>query len=248
MARAAARKSPVRSSSRRSRQTMEDLAATDYSRPLVRKAALAPLEAQTDMQAVYMNAIEHYDLIFGTGPAGVGKTYICGAMAADALKSKRVDTLIITRPAVDAGESLGFLPGEIEDKYAPYIAPFMAVLTERLGKAEVEYMLKQDRIRAEPLAYMRGHTFKDAFVIMDEAQNATPKQMKLFLTRVGENSTVIVNGDISQKDIPGPSGLVDAIKRTKKIKKVVTVAFTKADIVRSGLCQEIVEAYETTAE
>lgn len=155
-----------------------------------------------------------------------------------------IDKIIITRPAVEAGESLGFLPGEIEDKFDPYLQPFRDVLNERLGKSFVEYMLKIGRIEAAPLAYMRGRTFKRAFVILDEAQNTTPNQMKLFLTRIGHDCKVVVNGDIRQKDIHGQSGLDDAVKRISHIPSVKCVRFTRQDVVRSGLVQEIVEAYE----
>lgn len=222
---------------------LNDIAATDRSMPVPRKVAVEPLKAQTPMQGRYMKAIASHDLTFGTGPAGTGKTYIAGAMAADYLESGLVDQIIITRPAVEAGESLGFLPGELDEKYGPYIQAFLGVLNERLGKSKVEYLMKSGKITAVPLAYMRGLTFKDAFVIMDEAQNATPVQMKLFLTRIGIGSKVVVNGDTDQTDIHGPSGLTDAIKRVGFIPSVGVIEFGFDDIVRSGLVQEIVRAY-----
>lgn len=207
------------------------------------KPASGPLKAQTPNQERYIKAIKNAQLTFGLGPAGTGKTYIAGALAAQALLDGDVEKIIITRPAVEAGESLGFLPGELEEKYAPYIAAFRQVLVERLGQGRVDYMLKRGTIEAQPLAYMRGLTFKNAFVIMDEAQNATPVQMKLFLTRIGEGGRIIVNGDLEQQDIGGKSGLEDAVSRLSFIPSVQVVRFTMNDIVRSDLCGEIVRAY-----
>lgn len=208
----------------------------------VSRRAAEPIKALNARQGKYIAAIKNGKLIFGLGPAGTGKTFIAGSVAADMLEGGSVEKIIITRPAVDAGESLGFLPGELEEKYEPYIAAFRDVLNERLGKTYVEYLLKIGRIEAQPFAYMRGRTFKNAVVILDEAQNATKEQMKLFLTRIGENCTVIVDGDESQIDI-GNSGLADAVARLAWIPSVRVVRFEKADIVRSGLVQEIVESY-----
>jgi phosphate starvation-inducible PhoH-like protein len=208
------------------------------------RAATEPLKGQTKRQCQYMNAIENFDLVFATGPAGTGKTYICASMAADALKSNKVKKVIVTRPAVEAGESLGFLPGELEDKFDPYLTPFREVLEERLGKSHVENLIKMGRIEAAPLAYMRGRTFKDAFVILDEAQNTSPTQMKMFLTRIGRNAKVVVNGDMAQTDVRGVSGLYDAIRRVSFIPSVKHIAFTREDIVRSGLVGEIIQAYD----
>lgn len=210
---------------------------------IVQRRAKTPIEPLNAKQCKYLSAIRSHTLIFGLGPAGTGKTYIAGSAAAEMLESKEVEKIIITRPAVDAGESLGFLPGELEEKYEPYIAAFRDVLNERLGKSYVEYLLKVGRIEAQPFAYMRGRTFKNAVVILDEAQNATPEQMKLFLTRIGENCTVIVDGDESQADIRN-SGLMDAVKRLSFIPSVKVIQFGTADVVRSGIVQEIIEAYE----
>jgi phosphate starvation-inducible PhoH-like protein len=207
-----------------------------------------PLEARNQAQSDYIGAIESRQLVFGLGPAGVGKTYVCGAIAAEALLCKEVERIIVTRPAVEAGEELGFIPGEIEQKYAPWIQPFRAVLEERLGPSHVENLIKLGRIEAAPLAYMRGRTFKDAFVILDEAQNVTPRQMQLFLTRIGVGSRVVVNGDESQKDIPGPSGLTDAVSRLGSMKEAAIIRFSARDIVRSGLVQEIVMRYARSPE
>lgn len=216
----------------------------EQPRAYIPKIVSTPLQAKTNSQKKYMSAIKSATLTFGVGPAGTGKTYICGAIAAELLQNKTIDKIIITRPAVEAGEKLGFLPGEVEDKYEPYLTPFRDVLNERLGKTFVDYLVKTGRIEPAPLAYMRGRTFKDAIVILDEAQNVTPEQMKMFLTRIGENCKVIVNGDENQKDIPGQSGLTDAIKRISFIPSVQVVKFSSADIVRSGIVQEIVSAYE----
>jgi phosphate starvation-inducible PhoH-like protein len=204
-----------------------------------------PLVLKTETQKRYANAIKAFKLVFGLGPAGTGKTYVAGALAAQALNSKQVEKIVITRPAVEAGEYLGALPGEMEEKYAPYIQAFMDVLNERLGPSFVEYLLKNKKIEAAPLAYMRGRTFKNSFVIFDEAQDSTPVQMKLFLTRIGENCNVVVNGDESQVDIKGTCGLTDAVARLSFIPSIKVVRFTRDDIVRSSLVQEIVQAYES---
>lgn len=202
------------------------------------------IKALSKAQGYYMEAIRAQQLVFATGSAGTGKTWVCAAIAAEMLERKHVDKIIITRPAVEAGESLGFLPGELEEKFDPYLQPFKDVLNERLGKTHVEYLIKRGVIEASPLAYMRGKTFRNAFVILDEAQNTTTNQMKMFLTRIGNNCKVVVNGDTSQKDIAGISGLKDAVERLAWIPAVSHIEFTHADIVRSGLCQEIVMAYE----
>lgn len=203
-----------------------------------------PIHAQNDAQQRYINAIRTQTITFASGPAGVGKTWLAGALAAEQLTGRKIEKIIITRPAVEAGEKLGFLPGEIEEKYAPYLAPFRDVLDERLGKSFVELALKRGKIEAAPFAYMRGRTFKNALVILDEAQNVTPTQMKMFLTRIGENCTVVVNGDLNQKDIPGPSGFDDAIRRLSFIPSISHVKFDHNDVVRSDIVQEIVQAYE----
>lgn len=212
------------------------------------KHSIEPLTAKTENQKRYISAIKAAILTFGIGPAGTGKTYIAGALAAEAFRKKEVERIIITRPAVDAGESLGFLPGELSEKYAPYIDPFRQVLEERLGKGAVGYMQKYKTLDAQPLAYMRGRTFSNAFVILDEAQNVTPDQMKLFLTRIGQNCKVVVDGDISQKDIRGISGLEDAVKRLAWIPSVRMIEFGLEDVVRSGLVADIIMSYRKPEE
>lgn len=213
-------------------------------RPRTEKVDRSPIEGKNDAQKRYLNAIKHFQLVFATGPAGTGKTWLAAAYAAQQLADKQIDKIIITRPAVEAGEELGFLPGEIDEKFDPYLQPFRDCLNERLGKSFVDYLIKSGSIEAAPLAYMRGRTFKNAIVILDEAQNTTPTQMKMFLTRIGEGCRVIVNGDVGQKDIRGESGLADAVARCTWIPSVKHVIFQRADIVRSGLVQELVEAYE----
>jgi phosphate starvation-inducible PhoH-like protein len=204
-----------------------------------------PLTARTPAQQQYINAIKHHCLTFGIGPAGTGKSYCAGALAAEALESGRIERIILTRPAVEAGEQLGFLPGELEEKYAVYIDAFRDILNERLGRGVVDYCLRHGRIVGAPLAYMRGKTFNEnTFVILDEAQNTTPAQMKMFLTRIGENSKVVINGDIRQSDIRGPNGLEDAVRRVQGLPGVHIHSFEREDIVRSGMVRHILDRYE----
>lgn len=202
-----------------------------------------PVEALNETQKRYLNAIKANELIFGVGPAGTGKTYMPTALAAEALMAKRIKKIIVSRPAVEAGESMGFLPGELEEKYEPYLAPVRSILIERMGKGPMEYALKAKQIEPIPIGFMRGMTFRDCWVIIDEAQNVSPKQMKMILTRIGENCKVIVCGDTDQKDIPGISGLADAVARTKWIKSVRTIKFTRDDVVRSGMVRDILISY-----
>lgn len=202
-------------------------------------------KARTPSQQVYINAILSNALTFGIGPAGTGKSYCAGALAAAALESGKVERIIITRPAVEAGENLGFLPGGLDEKFAVYIDAFRDILNERLGSGTVDYCLRHGRIVAAPLAFMRGKTFDSkTFVILDEAQNTTISQMKMFLTRIGENCKVVINGDIRQSDIRGKSGLADAVARLQNVDNVYVHEFERADIVRSGLVREIIELYE----
>lgn len=206
----------------------------------------SPLEARNPAQQKYINAIKNYCLTFGIGPAGTGKSYCAAALAAEALESGRIERIILTRPAVEAGENLGFLPGEVEDKFAVYIDAFRDILNERLGRGVVDYCLRHGRIVGAPLAYMRGKTFNNNnFVILDEAQNTTPVQMKMFLTRIGDDCKVVINGDIRQSDIRGNNGLEDAIQRVQGLPGVHVHKFDKADIVRSGLVRHLLDRYET---
>lgn len=202
------------------------------------------ITARNKAQKDYLKAMRDYSITFGVGPAGTGKTYLCGAIAAQDLLDKKVEKIIITRPVVEAEENLGFLPGTLEDKFAPYFRPFKDVLDERMGRSHVEYLIKHGVIEIAPLAYMRGRSFKNCWVVLDEAQNTTPNQMKLFLTRLGEGCRVVINGDLSQKDIKGKSGLEDALGTLKHLSSIGFTTFDKEDIVRSGVVKEIVEAYE----
>lgn len=216
--------------------------------PIKSQRNTEPLKPKTETQKRYINAIKNFTLTFGVGPAGTGKSYIAAALAAQALDRGDIERIIITRPAIEAGESLGFLPGELEEKYEPYIAAIRNVLDERLGKSYVDYLLKAGRIVASPLAYMRGMTFRNAYVILDEAQNTTPSQMKLFLTRIGENCKVIIDGDPAQSDIKGPNGLEDAIQRISWIPSVKVIEFGIDDVVRSGIVAEILKSYYQTGD
>lgn len=214
---------------------------TAYSPP----RSVQPLRAKTPAQQDYINAISRHSLTFGIGPAGTGKSYCAGALAAEALESGRIEQIILTRPAVESGEHLGFLPGDLDEKFAVYIDAFRDILNERLGAGTVDYCLRHGRIVAAPLAYMRGKTFNSkTFVILDEAQNTSPAQMKMFLTRIGEDCKVVINGDINQSDIRGPNGLADAVERLSDLPNVYVHEFGREDIVRSGLVRDIIDRYE----
>ncbi len=208
-----------------------------------RKLRPRPLEAKTEAQGRYLSAMTSSTIVFGLGPAGTGKTYCAAAWAAEKLLDKKISRIIITRPNIEVGTPMGFLPGELEEKYAPYLAPFRAVMIERMGIGAYETGLKNEKICPEPLGYMRGKTFDDAVVILDEAQNCTPAEMKMFLTRIGKNCTVIIDGDPQQQDIPGTSGLTDAVRRLAHLEDVMVVEFDEDDIVRSGIVREILRAY-----
>lgn len=209
--------------------------------------ARTPIQPKTENQKKLLNAINGFHVVFATGPAGTGKTYIPTARAAEALMAKKIDKIVITRPVVEAGESLGFLPGELDEKYEPYLAPVRSILIERMGQGPFEYALKTGKIEPVPLAYMRGITFRDCYVILDEAQNVTPRQMKMFLTRIGENCKVIICGDTDQVDISGPSGLEDAVKRCSWIPQVKVINFDVNDVVRSGLVMDVLKSYSSRA-
>ncbi|HGG8754017.1 TPA: phosphate starvation-inducible protein PhoH [Enterobacter cloacae] len=207
----------------------------------------SPIVARNEAQAHYLNAIESKQLIFATGEAGCGKTWISAAKAAEALIHKDVERIIVTRPVLQADEDLGFLPGDISEKFAPYFRPVYDVLVKRLGASFMQYCLRPEigKVEIAPFAYMRGRTFENAVVILDEAQNVTAAQMKMFLTRLGENVTVIVNGDITQCDLSSgvKSGLSDAMSRFEEDDMIGVVRFTKEDCVRSALCQRTLEVY-----
>jgi phosphate starvation-inducible PhoH-like protein len=201
---------------------------------------------RTDGQARYVQAIRQHDLVFCAGPAGTGKTYLAVATAVESLKQQQIGKIVLVRPAVEAGESLGFLPGDLQAKINPYLRPLLDALREMMDFEQVKRYMAEDVIEVVPLAYMRGRTLNNAFIIMDEAQNTTVSQMKMFLTRMGWNSKVVVSGDTSQVDLPPhtKSGLVDAIGRLRDIEGYANIVLGKDDIVRHRLVQEIVSAYE----
>ncbi len=197
-------------------------------------------------QRRYVEAIENHDMVFGIGPSGTGKTYLAVAMAVDALLGKEVSRIILARPAVEAGERLGFLPGTIQDKVDPYLRPLYDALYDVLDPDRVERFVEKGIIEIAPIAFMRGRTLNDAFVILDEAQNTTSEQMKMFLTRLGFNSKAVITGDITQIDLPNgrKSGLVEATEVVAKVDGIGFVYFTERDVVRHSLVQRIIRAYE----
>lgn len=208
------------------------------------------IRPRTPGQAKYMTAIREHDLVFAVGPAGTGKTYLAVAMAVEAFAHKQFKKIVLCRPAVEAGESLGFLPGDLQAKINPYLRPLLDALREMMDYEQIKRYTEQDLIEVLPLAYMRGRTLNEAFIILDEAQNTTVSQMKMFLTRMGERSKVVVSGDPTQIDLPKQtrSGLADALTRLKAIRGVSVVHLGKGDIVRHRLVQEIVQAYEDDEE
>lgn len=208
-----------------------------------------PIHPKTLGQKEYLAAIRHNAITFGVGPAGTGKTYLAVAMAVKAYKAKEVDRIILTRPAVEAGEKLGFLPGDLQNKVDPYLRPLYDGLFDLLGAEAFQRLLEKQTIEVAPLAYMRGRTLDDAFIILDEAQNTTPEQMKMFLTRMGANSKVVVTGDVTQIDLPDKarSGLVDALKVLRGIRGIAQIQLSEKDVVRHRLVQQIVKAYERAA-
>jgi phosphate starvation-inducible PhoH-like protein len=198
-------------------------------------------------QRRYVEAIEQYDMVFGLGPAGTGKTYLAVAMAVSALLAKKVSRIILVRPAVEAGERLGFLPGSLQEKVDPYLRPLYDALYDLLDPPKVDKMLETNVIEVAPLAFMRGRTLNDAFVIMDEAQNTTTEQMKMFVTRLGNNSKAVITGDLSQTDLPNPkrSGLLEALHVLDGVEGIRFCHFEDVDVVRHHLVQRIVRAYDS---
>src|SRR5438552_378786 len=207
------------------------------------KKVLAP---KTLNQRRYVEAIERHDLVFGVGPAGTGKTYLAVAMAVSELLNKRVSRIVLTRPAVEAGERLGFLPGNVQEKVDPYLRPLYDALYDMLEADKVEKLLERATIEVAPIAFMRGRTLNDSFIILDEAQNSTAEQMKMVLTRQGCNSKMVVTGDLTQIDLPTGrrSGLVDAVEVLRGVEGISFVYFDEKDVVRHSLVQKIVKAYE----
>lgn len=221
-----------------------------YEEEIIKDSYGKPIRVKTLGQKIYVDSIKNHDVVFGIGPAGTGKTFLAVTLAVTALKRGQVKRIILTRPAVEAGESLGFLPGDLKEKVDPYLRPVYDALFQILGKEQTTRLMEREIIEIAPLAYMRGRTLDDAFVILDEAQNTTIMQMKMFLTRLGFNSKMIVNGDISQIDLPknSKSGLIDATEKLKQIKQIDFVYLSAKDVVRHPVVAEIIQAYEHSTE
>ncbi|TBL67605.1 PhoH family protein [Paenibacillus thalictri] len=204
-----------------------------------------PIRVKTVGQKQYVTTIKKKDIVFGIGPAGTGKTYLAVVLAVAALKESQVKRIVLTRPAVEAGESLGFLPGDLQEKVDPYLRPLYDALNEVLGPEQVVKSLERGLIEIAPLAYMRGRTLDDSFIILDEAQNTTPEQMKMFLTRLGFGSKMVITGDVTQIDLPRgkSSGLVEAQRILKNIDEIGFITFAEEDVVRHSLVQKIIVAY-----
>ena len=209
-----------------------------------------PIKAKTLGQKDYVDAIRNHDICFGIGPAGTGKTYLAVAMAINSLKNKEVEKLVLARPAVEAGERLGFLPGDLQEKVDPYLRPLYDALYEMLGRDAALRLKEKEVIEVVPLAYMRGRTLDNSFIILDEAQNATKEQMKMFLTRMGFGSKMIITGDITQVDLPSgkASGLTDAMHILKNVEGIAFCQLKDTDVVRHPLVRRIVNAYDKFAE
>jgi phosphate starvation-inducible PhoH-like protein len=223
---------------------------SDGAQEVAVKVKRGTIRGRGPNQANYLHAIARHDINFGIGPAGTGKTYLAVAMAVEALNENRVQRLILVRPAVEAGEKLGFLPGDLTQKVDPYLRPLYDALYEMMGIDKVTRLMERNVIEIAPLAYMRGRTLNDSFVILDEAQNTTVEQMKMFLTRIGFGSVAVVTGDLTQTDLPRhiKSGLRDGIDVLKDVEGISFTFFTARDVVRHPLVQRIVRAYESHAE
>jgi phosphate starvation-inducible PhoH-like protein len=226
----------------------DDLAGAAASRlpELTIKTKRGLVKARGPNQQEYLHAIQRHDINFGVGPAGTGKTYLAVACAVEALETDRVRRLLLVRPAVEAGERLGFLPGDLAQKIDPYLRPLYDALFEMLGFEKVNKLMERNVIEVAPLAYMRGRTLNDAFIILDEAQNTTPEQMKMFLTRIGFGSTAVITGDVTQVDLPRgqPSGLRQAVEILRDVEGISFTFFNARDVVRHALVQRIVHAYD----
>lgn len=235
----------VKAAARMCSNNIDTQTAQDLSN-IVLKTKKRHIYPRSATQAEYIQTMMQNELVFGLGPAGTGKTYLAVALAVSMMLEGTIDKIILSRPAVEAGENLGFLPGDLKDKVDPYLRPLYDALYEMLPAEQVDKKLALGEIEIAPLAFMRGRTLSNAFIILDEAQNTTPMQMKMFLTRLGENSRMVVNGDLSQVDLPRGviSGLRDALDTLKGTPNIGSVRFTAADVVRHGLVAKIVQAYE----
>ncbi|BDD40428.1 PhoH family protein [Streptococcus ruminantium] len=220
-----------------------------YEEEIIKDNYGKPIRVKTLGQKLYVDSVKRHDIVFGIGPAGTGKTFLAVTLAVTALKRGQVKRIILTRPAVEAGESLGFLPGDLKEKVDPYLRPVYDALYQILGKEQTTRLMEREIIEIAPLAYMRGRTLDDAFVILDEAQNTTVMQMKMFLTRLGFHSKMIINGDSSQIDLPRKvkSGLIDATEKLSHISQIDFVYFTAKDVVRHPVVAQIINAYEAEA-
>ncbi len=229
------------------REDREDLLAHDLNTAIAVTHRGKQIRCKTFGQMLYVEAIRNHDLTFAIGPAGTGKTYLAMALAVVALKNKEVERIILTRPAVEAGEKLGFLPGDLKEKVDPYLRPLFDALYDFMGPDACPRLLERGIVEVAPLAYMRGRTLSDAFIILDEAQNTTSDQMKMFLTRMGFRSRMVVTGDITQTDLPYgiKSGLAEAVDILKEIPEIGIVELTEKDIVRHELVMSIIRAYES---
>ena len=225
------------------RDTLDDLFASENV--LIYGTRGFIIKPKTTNQKKLVEAIAKNDLVFALGPSGTGKTYVSVAMAVKALKNKEVKKIIITRPAVEAGENLGFLPGDLKEKIDPYLRPVYDALDDMIPFEKLKYYQENRIIEIAPLAYMRGRTLNDAFILLDEAQNTSPMQIKMFLTRMGPNSKVIINGDLSQIDLPQHtrSGLKEAVKILKNVKGISFIHFTSKDVIRHKIVKDIIDAY-----
>lgn len=217
-----------------------------YSERVQTSSRKSPVSPKTLGQKRYIEAIRQHDVVFGVGPAGTGKTYLAMAMAVAALKEEKVSRIILTRPAVEAGEALGFLPGDLYEKITPYLRPLYDALHDMMPAEEIQKNMERNVIEIAPLAYMRGRTLNHAFIVLDEAQNTTTEQMLMFLTRLGFNSKTVITGDPTQIDLPGHkhSGLVEALRALEKTEGISIIQFNKRDVVRHPLVQRIISAYE----
>jgi phosphate starvation-inducible PhoH-like protein len=227
-------------------ESREDNLTDAVSKKITTSPRKPPIVARSAGQRNYVEAIDKHDIVFGIGPAGTGKTYLAVAMAVSALKKDQVSRIILTRPAVEAGEALGFLPGELEQKIAPYLRPLYDALRDMLEPEEIERSIARQTIEVAPLAYMRGRTLNNAFVILDEAQNTTTEQMFMLLTRIGPRSKCVITGDVTQIDLPANkrSGVVEALQALKNIPGISIVYFNERDVVRHELVRSIITAYQ----
>jgi len=223
-------------------ETLSEVASTK----IITSPRKPPILAKSSGQRNYVEAIQKHDIVFGIGPAGTGKTYLAVALAVAALKKEQVARIILTRPAVEAGEALGFLPGELEEKIMPYLRPLNDALRDMLEPEEIERLVARQTIEIAPLAYMRGRTLNHAFVILDEAQNTTTEQMFMLLTRIGPRSKCVVTGDVTQIDLPATkrSGVLEALQALRNVPGIATVYFTERDVVRHELVRAIINAYQ----